>query len=115
MVANRTRIYASAEVRVRGIRQGDLRQVTAIMGRMGQEVAADPAFADDIIEVSTLKFIDEADELGGIAVMRGKVVGGARWRVATELRLRLDDALKAEGIELNRRARPREVGGSTDG
>jgi len=114
MVANRTRIYASAEVRVRGIQQGDLRQVIAIMDRVGQEVAADPAFADDIIEASTLKFIDEADELGGIAVMRGKVIGSARWRVATELRLRLDDALKAEGIELNRRAVPQGLFGRKD-
>lgn len=106
MVANRTRIYAAAEVRIRGVRQGDLRRVVEIMDRVGQEVAEDPDFEDAIIEVSALKFVDEADELGSIAVMRGKVVGSERWRVATELRLRLDEALTAEGIELNRRAIP---------
>ncbi len=111
MVANRTRIYAAAEVRVRGIRQGDLRTVVEIIERVGQEIAADPDYADAIVEPSTLKFIDEADELGNIAVMRGKVVASERWRVATELRLRLDDALTAEGIELNKRAIPQGLFG----
>ncbi len=111
MVANRTRIYAAAEVRVRGIRQGDLRTVVEIIERVGQEIAADPDYADAIVEPSTLKFIDEADELGNIAVMRGKVIASERWRVATELRLRLDDALTAEGIELNKRAIPQGLFG----
>ena len=106
MVANRTRIYAAAEVRIRGIRQGDLASVIEVMERVGQEVADDPAFAAAFIEPSKLRFVDEADELGHIAVMRGKVIAGERWRVATELRLRLDEALVAEGIELNKRAIP---------
>ncbi len=105
-VANRTRIYAAAEVRVRGIRGGDLRAVAEIMDRVGQEVAADPAFAESIFEAPALTFIDEPDELGGIAVMRGKVVAADRWRVATEIRLRLDQALADEGIELNRLVLP---------
>jgi len=111
MVANRTRIYAAAEVRVKGIRQGDLRRVIAIMEQVGQEVAADPEFADAVIEASSLRFVDESDELGSIAVMRGKVGAGSRWRVATEIRVRLDEALATEGIELNRRAIPQGLFG----
>ena len=107
-VANRTRIFAAAEVRVRGVRQGDLARVIAIMDEVGLAVAADPEFKEAFIEPSRLRFIDEADELGHVAVMRGKVVAGDRWRVATELRLRLDEALVAEGIELNRRAIPQD-------
>ena len=101
-VANRTRIYAAAEVRVRGIRQGDLEAVARIMDKVGQDVAADPAFADAVIEAPRLAFVDEPDELGNVAVMRGKVIAGDRWRVATELRLRLDQLLKDEGIVLDR-------------
>jgi small-conductance mechanosensitive channel len=101
-VANRTRIYAAGEVRVRGIRQGDLESVSRVMDRVGQELAADPAFAEAVIEAPRLAFIDDPDELGSVAVMRGKVVAGDRWRVSTELRLRLDQALKDEGIELDR-------------
>lgn len=103
-VANRTRIYAAGEVRVRGVRQGDLAAVARIMDRIGEEVAADPGFTESIVEAPHLAFVDEADDLGSVAVMRGRVVAGDRWRVATELRLRLDEALKDEGIELNRLA-----------
>ena len=104
-VANRTRIYAAGEVRVRGIRQGDLAAVAGIMDRVGREVAADPAFAEAVISAPQLTFVDESDELGSVAVMRGKVIASDRWRVATEIRMRLDRALKDEGIELNRLAR----------
>ena len=76
------------------------------MDRVGKEVATDPDYADAVIEASHLRFVDESDELGNIAVMRGKVVAAERWRVSTEIRVRLDDALTAEGIELNRRAIP---------
>lgn len=113
MVANRTRVYAAAEVRIRGIRQGDLRRVIEIMNQVGQEVAEDPEYEAAILEPSQLKFIDESDELGSVAVMRGKVIASERWRVATELRVRLDEALAAEGIELNRLAWPEHLNDST--
>lgn len=103
LVANRTRIYAAAEVRVRGVRQGDLQTVVDVMRRVGESLAADPDFANAIIEAPVLKFVDDADEWGNIAVMRGKVIASERWRVASELRLRLDEALDEEGIQLNRR------------
>lgn len=106
LVANRTRIYAAAEVRVRGVPQGRLSEVIEIMERVGQEVADDPAFADAIIDAPGFRFVDESDELGNIAVMRGKVVAAQRWHVSTEVRVRLDRALTDAAIELNRRAIP---------
>ena len=105
-VANRTRIFAAAEVRIRGIRQGDLAKVAEIVDRVGEEVAADPELAESIIATPQLAFVDDSDELGAVAVMRGKVVAADRWRVATEIRLQLDTALKEAGIELNRLALP---------
>ncbi len=101
-VANRTRIFAAAEVRVRGIRQGDLVRVAEVMDRVGREVAAEREFAEAIIEAPGLAFVDDSDELGAIAVMRGKVVAADRWRISSELRLRLDQALNDEGIVLDR-------------
>jgi len=111
-VANRTRIFAAGEVRVRGIRQGDLAAVAEIMDKVGQELASEPDFADAIIAAPHLAFVDDADELGAVAVMRGKVVAGERWRVSMELRLRLDRELKDAGIVLNRLALP---GGRSSG
>ena len=100
MVANRTRIFAAAEVQVSGIRQSDLRAVGGIINRVGQELAADPEFAPTIMEAPALREIEDPNEWGYMALVRGKVVASERWRVATELRLRLNDALVDEGIDL---------------
>jgi small-conductance mechanosensitive channel len=112
-VANRTRVYAAAEVRVRGIRVGDLAAVAGVMDRVGREVAQDPAFAGSILEAPRLAFVADADELGSVAVMRGKVVASERWRVASEVRLRLDQALAEAGITLDRLSMPRPAGPSS--
>ena len=72
------------------------------MANVGQGIAADPDFAEAIIEAPRLAFVDDPDELGSVAVMRGKVVAGERWRVATEIRMRLDQALRDEGVVLDR-------------
>ena len=110
LVANRTRIYAAAEVRIRGVRQGDVHRVMAVMAQVGKEVAADPAFAAAVIEAPQPAFVDDPDELGSTVVMRGRVVASERWRVASEIRLRLDEALMAAGIELGRWNVPQGAG-----
>jgi moderate conductance mechanosensitive channel len=109
LVANRTRIYAAAEVRIRGVRQGDLQRVMEVMERVGIEIAADPAFADAVIEAPQPAFVDDPDELGSAVVMRGKVVASQRWRVASEIRMRLDESLTAAGIELSRWTAPQDA------
>ena len=68
-----------------------------------EEVAQDPELADAIIEAPTVQFIGDPDDLGMSATMRGKVVAGQRWAVATEIRKRLNRAFLEEGIELNKR------------
>jgi small conductance mechanosensitive channel len=106
IVSNRTRVFAAAEVRVVGIRDEDLDHVIDIMGRVGQEVATDPDFEAAVIEAPGLAFIDDPDDLGNIAIMRGKVVASERWRVSAEVRRRLNRTFMAEGVMLNRRGLP---------
>jgi moderate conductance mechanosensitive channel len=103
IVSNRTRVFAAAEVTVRGIRENDLDRVAELMDRIGQEVATDPEFDDAVIEAPALAFIDDPDDLGMTAIMRGKVRASERWRVAGEIRRRLNRAFVIEGIELNKR------------
>jgi moderate conductance mechanosensitive channel len=103
LVSNRTRVFAAAEVTVPGIREEDLERVLEIMDRVGQDVAQDPLLADAVIEAPAVQFIGDPDDLGMRATMRGKVVAGQRWAVATEIRKRLNRALLEEGIELNKR------------
>jgi small conductance mechanosensitive channel len=103
IVSNRTRVFAAAEVNVPGIREKDLERVIELMDRVGQEMADDPAFSTGIIEAARVQWVSDPDDLGITATMRGKVVAGERWAVATETRKRLNRALVAEGIELNKR------------
>jgi len=102
-VSNRTRVYAAAEVRVRGIREEDLDEVIEIMNRIGIEINDDPEYGDFILEPHRLKFLEDPDALGWTAAMRGKVMAGERWVVSTEIRLRLNRVFLEEGIELNKR------------
>jgi small conductance mechanosensitive channel len=103
IVANRTRVFAAAEVIVPGIREEDLERVIAIMDQVGQELAEDPSFSASIIEPPRVQNIGDPDDLGMSATMRGKVVAGERWAIATEARRRLNRAFLAEGIVLNKR------------
>jgi hypothetical protein len=50
-----------------------------------------------------VQFIGDPDYLGMSATMRGKVVAGERWTIATEIRRRLNRALVEAGIVLNKR------------
>jgi small-conductance mechanosensitive channel len=102
-VSNRTRVYAAAEVRVRGIREEDLDAVIAIMNRIGDEINEDPEYGDSILDRQQVKFVGDPDDLGWTAAMRGKVMASQRWVVSTELRMRLNRAFLEEGIELNKR------------
>ena len=55
------------------------------------------------IEPPALAAINDPDDLGMTAVMRGKVRASERWRIAGEIRRRLNRAFVADGIELNKR------------
>ena len=92
-VSNRTRVFAAAEVRVRGIREEDLDEVLDTMNRIGDEIAEDAEFADFVMEAPKVKFLGDPDDLGWSATMRGKVMAAQRWAVGTEIRRRLNRAL----------------------
>jgi small conductance mechanosensitive channel len=103
IVSNRTRVFAAAEVVIPGIREQDFERVLDIMDAVGREVAQDPRFAPSIIETPSVQFIGDPDDLGMSATMRGKVVAGERWTIATEIRRRLNRAFVDAGIVLNKR------------
>jgi moderate conductance mechanosensitive channel len=103
IVSNRTRVFAAAEVTIPGIREQDFERVLEIMDRVGREVAQDPRFTASVIETPSVAFIGDPDDLGMTATMRGKVVAGERWTIATEIRRRLNRAFVDAGVVLNKR------------
>ncbi|MDH3959249.1 MAG: mechanosensitive ion channel family protein, partial [Actinomycetota bacterium] len=83
-VSNRTRVYAAAEVHVRGIREEDLDLVIETVERVGLELATEGEFAASIVEPHTVKFLGNPDELGWSVKVRAKVAAGQRWDIASE-------------------------------
>ncbi len=101
--SNLTRIYAVAFVDIEGVRNRDVETVIAVMGRVGKEIAEDPAWAELIEEQphyrSTVAFTD----LGVTLRMSTKVRTAGRWSVPAEIRRRMAVALPGAGVRLNRR------------
>ena len=103
MSSNLTRYYASAVVDVVGIGEADVGRAIEVMNQVGTEIAADPEWADSLLEapkyVSTTAFTD----VGVTLRMVGRVLPTDRWKVASELRRRLSIGFAEAGITPNRR------------
>jgi small conductance mechanosensitive channel len=102
--SNLTRVFAAAIVDVQGIRDGDVEQAIEVLDRVGQELAADPAWRERILEAPRYLETTALTDTGVTLRMTGKVRAAHRWSVPAELRRRLALALPADGIELDRRA-----------
>ena len=101
--SNLTRIYAVAMVDIEGVRNRDVEAVIAIMDRVGREMAADPAWADLIVEVPRYRSTPAFTDLGVTLRMSTKVRPSGRWSVPAELRRQMALAFTSAGIRLNRR------------
>jgi small conductance mechanosensitive channel len=101
--SNLTRIYAVAMVDVEGVKNRDVEAVIAIMDRVGREMAADPAWADLIVEPPHYRTTPAFTDLGVTLRMSTKVRPSGRWSVPAELRRQLALAFTSAGIRLNRR------------
>jgi len=108
-VSNLTRVYAAAVVDVPGISEEAVEAAIEVMDRVGAALAAEPAWAERILEppkyVATTAFTD----LGMTLRMSGRVRAADRWSVPAELRRRLGPALREAGIKPDRRATPPET------
>lgn len=101
--SNLTRIYAVAMVDIEGVRNRDVEAVIAVMNRVGEELAADEAWASLIVEPPRYRSTVAFTDLGVTLRMATKVRPAGRWSVPAELRRRMALALPAAGIRLNRR------------
>lgn len=103
VVSNDTRVYATAEVELPGVREEDLARVIELMDEVGREIATDPAWADRIIAAPAYALVSDLTDLGVTAKMRGRVHSADRWVIAGEIRRRLVAACVAADIDFNRR------------
>jgi small-conductance mechanosensitive channel len=111
--SNLTRIYAVAMVDIEGVRNRDVEAVIAIMDRVGNEIAADPAWAALIVEAPRYRSTPAFTDLGVTLRMSTKVRPAGRWSVPAEVRRQMALALTAAGIHLNRRISRHDPSGAT--
>lgn len=114
VVSNLTRIYAVAMVDIEGVKNRDVEAVIAIMDRVGKEMAADPAWADLIVEAPHYRSTPAFTDLGVTLRMATKVRPSGRWSVPAELRRQMALAFTSAGIRLNRRAATHDARPSPD-
>jgi small-conductance mechanosensitive channel len=78
----------------------DLDRVISVINRVGQELAADPAWAPLIISAPKVLRVDNLGDSGIDIKILGDTKPIRQWDVMGELRLRLKKAFDAEGIEI---------------
>jgi len=78
----------------------DIRRVTAVLNRIGTELAANPEWGARLIEPPSVLRVDDLGDSAVTLKITGRVHPGEQWSVSGELRARILAAFAAEGIEI---------------
>lgn len=97
---NRTRLFARVNVGVQVAYGTDMDRAIATIDRVGRELAADPAWADRVLEPPATLRVDELADSGITIKVVGMVRAGEQWAVTGEFRKRILAAFAGEGIEI---------------
>ncbi len=105
VASNLTRTWGRINLDVTVAYGTDLDRAILIVDELGRELAADPIWKRRVLEPPHVERIEALGEYGITLKVLGNVRASDRWAAAGELRKRLLDAFKANGIELPRPAR----------
>jgi small-conductance mechanosensitive channel len=100
--SNLTRSWARINETIPVVYGTDVEHARQVIDRVGEEMAAEPDFAADILEPPHVERIQELQERGIVLLVLGKVQAAAQWSVAGELRSRVLRALEENGIAMPR-------------
>ena len=97
--ANFTRTYAVATIEIGGIADRDVESAIEALNEVGQAIAADPRWADQIMDVPTYAGTTQLSSAGATVRLRGRVHPESRQQIEAEMRRRVAAAMSARGIE----------------
>ena len=100
IASNRTRGYGGINLDMPIAYDADVDRAMAIIGEVGTALAADPEWADRVIEAPEAVRVEAFGEVGMSIKVLGKVGAGEQWAVTGELRRRLLAAFAEAGIGL---------------
>jgi small-conductance mechanosensitive channel len=100
IASNLTRTWSRINENVQVAYGTDVEKVREVIDGIGLAMAADPAFADQIIEAPHVERINELGDRGITLLVLGKVRAATQWSTAGELRRRMLLGFEANGIEM---------------
>jgi small-conductance mechanosensitive channel len=92
VASNHTRDYSGINLALIVPNEVDLQQAIAIAARVGEEIAADPALAPDVLDPPRPLRIEAVDEKGVTLRVLGRARPGRQAQIASEYRRRLREA-----------------------
>jgi small conductance mechanosensitive channel len=104
--SNMTRVYAVLQVEIPLVPEVDIERAIAVTNRVGEEMKADPEWAERLLEAPRYGSIPGITDVGVTLRAVGRVRAPDRFTAASELRRRLLVAFAAEGILVAQRLRP---------
>ncbi len=100
VASNMTRGWSRVNIDVNVGYREDLDRVRAVIDRVGQEMAEDPAWGTKITEAPKVLRVERFQESGVSLKVLATTRPGEQWEVAGELRRRIKVAFDVEGIEM---------------
>ncbi len=105
VASNLTRTWGRINLDVTVAYGTDVDRAIEIVDEVGRDLAGDPIWKRRVLEPPRVERIEALGEFGITLKILGNVRASDRWAAAGELRKRLLDAFRANGIELPRPAR----------
>jgi small conductance mechanosensitive channel len=105
VASNQTRTWARINQDVTIAYGTDVDRAIGIVDEVGRDLAADPVWRRRVLEPPHIERVEALGEYGVTLKVLGNVRASDRWAASGELRKRLLDAFRSNGIELPRPAR----------
>ncbi len=100
VASNLTRVFARVNQDVQVVYGTNIERATAVVDRVGQELADDPDWGPRILEKPRVERVSALGEYGVTLKILGTVRASEQWAVGGELRKRLLAAFQESGIEI---------------
>jgi small conductance mechanosensitive channel len=100
VATNLTREWARVNEDVRVVYGTDIDKATAVVDRVGRELASEPDWSPRILEVPRVERVSQLGQFGVTLKVLGTVRASEQWAVSGELRRRLLAAFAENGIEM---------------
>ncbi len=100
VASNMTRGWARVNMDVSVAYDTDIEKASGVINRVGEEMQADPAWADKILEPPKVMRVNALGDSAVALKVLGQVLPAQQWAVAGELRKRILTAFARESIEI---------------